>query len=56
MELPLVTKGPGEAVFEGLEHNVKGTLRLSYRQPTSDTLVGVLEKEGTKQEFSFRRR
>jgi hypothetical protein len=56
VELPLVKKGPREAVFEGLEHNVKGTLRLSYRQPTPDTLVGVLEKEGTKQEFSFRRR
>lgn len=54
--LSLVKKGPGEAVFEGLEHNVRGTLRLTYRQPTSDTLVGMLEKEGTKQEFRFRRR
>jgi hypothetical protein len=56
VELPLVAKGPGEAVFEGPEYNVKGAVRLTYRQPTPDTLVGVLEKEGTRQEFSFRRR
>ena len=56
VELPLVSKGPREVAFEGPEYNVKGTVRLTYRRPTEDTLVGVLEKEGTKQEFSFRRR
>lgn len=56
VELPLVSKGKDQAVFEGGERGVKGTVRLSYRKPTPDTLVGVLEKEGKKQEFRFRRR
>jgi len=56
VELPLVAKGPGEAVFEGPEFNVKGAVRLTYRQPGPDTLLGILEKEGTRQEFSFRKR
>jgi hypothetical protein len=56
VELPLVAKGPGEAVFEGPEYNVKGVVRLTYRQPTPDSLQGVLEKEGTKQDFNFRKR
>ena len=56
VELPLVAKGPREAVFEGPDYNVKGTVRLTYRRPADDALVGVLEKEGKKEEFSFRRR
>lgn len=53
--LPLVVKGPREAVFEGLEDGVKGTVRLTYRRD-GDSLTAVLEKEGRKQEFRFRRR
>jgi hypothetical protein len=56
VELPLVAKGPREAVFEGPEYDVKGTVRLTYRRGDDDTLTGVLEKEGTTQEFRFRRR
>jgi hypothetical protein len=56
VELPLVAKGPREAVFEGPEYDVKGTVRLTYRRSDDDTLTGVLEKEGTKQEFRFRRK
>jgi Domain of unknown function (DUF6265) len=56
VELPLVAKGPREAVFEGPEYEVKGSVRLTYRRADDDTLTCVLEKEGTKQEFRFRRR
>jgi hypothetical protein len=56
VELPLVAKGPREAVFEGPEHDVKGTVRITYRRADDDTLTAVLEKEGQKQEFRFRRR
>lgn len=56
VELPLVSLADRQAVFEGPEYNVKGTVRLSYRRPTEDSLVGVLEKEGTRQEFTFRRK
>ena len=56
VELPLVSKSASEAVFEGPEYNVKGSVRLTYRRPTPDTLTGVLEKEGKQQVFSFRRR
>ena len=55
VELPLVAKGPREAVFEGLEYDAKGTVRLTYRQD-GDSLTAVLEKAGGKQEFRFRRR
>ncbi len=55
IELPLVSKGPGEAVFEGPEYGVKGTVRLTYRGG-GDTLTGLLEKGGKKEEFRFRRR
>jgi hypothetical protein len=53
--LPLVAKGPREAVFEGPERGVKGPVRLAYRRD-GDSLTAVLEKEGGKQEFRFRRR
>jgi hypothetical protein len=56
VELRLVAKGASEAVFEGLEYQGHGTLRLSYRRGADDTLTSVLEKEGSKQEFRFRRR
>jgi hypothetical protein len=56
VELPLVAKGPREAVFEGPEYGVKGTVRLTYRRADDDTLSAVLEKESKKQEFRFRRR
>jgi Domain of unknown function (DUF6265) len=55
VELPLVSKRPGEAVFEGPEYGVKGTVRLTYRGG-GDTLAGLLEKGGKKEEFRFRRR
>ncbi|HSD66145.1 MAG TPA: DUF6265 family protein [Vicinamibacteria bacterium] len=56
VELPLVAKGPREAVFEGIASNGKGSVRLTYRSADDATLTGVLEKEGTKEEFLFRRR
>ncbi len=55
VELPLVSKRPGEVVFEGPEYGVKGTVRLTYRGG-GDTLTGLLEKGGKKEEFRFRRR
>ena len=33
-----------------------GTVRLTYRSAGKDSLVGVLEKAGVKQEFSFERK
>jgi hypothetical protein len=56
VELPLVAKGPREAVFEGPESGVKGTVRLTYRGADDGTLAAVLEKEGKKEEFRFRRK
>jgi hypothetical protein len=56
VELPLVSWGPRQAVFEGPEYSAKGIVRLTYRRPTDDTLVGVLEKEGKREEFTFQRR
>jgi len=56
VELPLVAKGKREAVFEGPEYDVKGTVRLAYRGGEDGTLEVVLEKEGKRQEFRFRRR
>jgi hypothetical protein len=56
VELPLVGKGKREAVFEGPEYDVKGTVRLAYRGGEEGTLEVVLEKEGQRQEFRFRRR
>jgi len=55
VELPLVSRGPRLAAFEGSEYNGRGTVRLTYRRPTDDTLLGTLEKDGKKEEFSFRR-
>jgi hypothetical protein len=51
--LPLVKLEGHEAVFEG--QGSAGAVRLTYRQPDPNTLVGVLEKGTTREEFSFRR-
>jgi hypothetical protein len=32
-----------------------GNVRLTYRSPSEDVLTSTLEKDGKKQEFSFRR-
>lgn len=57
LELRLVSKKSGEAVFEGPEVGGSGSrVRLTYRSPDKDSLVGVLEKGLTPQQFSFRRR
>ncbi len=56
VELPLVSKRPGEAVFEGVEYGGTGTVRLTYRRGEDSTLTGVLEKGGRTEEFRFRRR
>ena len=56
VELPLVVRGPGEAVFEGLEYGGKGSVRLTYKRGDDDTLTSVLKKKGARQEFRFRRR
>ena len=55
VELPLGSKRPGEAVFEGAEYGGRGTVRLTYRGG-GDTLTGLLEKGRRKEEFRFRRR
>jgi hypothetical protein len=34
----------------------KGNVRLTYRRGGDDSLTGILEKEGSKEEFRFRRR
>jgi hypothetical protein len=54
--LPLVAKKEGEAVFEGPEHGVPGTVRLTYRREADGGLVSILEKKGSRQEFRFRKR
>ncbi len=56
LELSLVAKRSNQAVFESSEFNVQGAVRLTYRRPTPETLISILEKEGKQQEFSFRRR
>ena len=55
VELSLIAWTLGEAVFEGPAVGAPGLVRLTYRRATDDTLTSTLEKEGRKQEFSFRR-
>lgn len=52
--LKLVASKPGEARFEGPAVGAPGTVVLTYRR-SGDALTGTLEKEGKKQEFTFRR-
>ena len=53
--LKLVRLADREAVFEGTEYSDKGTVRLTYRRPSDDTLAVTLDKAGGKEEFRFRR-
>lgn len=53
--LKLVSWKEREAVFEGLETGAAGRVSLRYRRPTDDTLTCTLEKNGKKEEFSFRK-
>ena len=55
VELPLVSKSAGEAVFEGAAYAGNGTVRLNYRGG-GDTLTVLLERGGKKEEFRFSRR
>ena len=55
VELHLAAWKPREAVFEGPAVGAPGTVRLTYRRPTDDSLETTLEKEGKAQEFRFRR-
>jgi len=52
--LPLVKLEGRQAVFEG--QGSAGAVRLTYRQSDPNTLVGVLEKGTSREEFSFRRK
>jgi len=52
--LPLVKLEGRQAVFEG--QGSAGSVRLTYRGPDPNTLVGVLEKGTSREEFSFRRK
>jgi len=55
VELHLVGWTPGEAAFEGPALGAPGLIRLTYRQPTGDSLSVTLEKDGKTQGFRFRR-
>ena len=53
LTLSLVSLKEREAVFEGQEDGA-GTVRLTYRRPTAETLSVTLDKPGKSQEFRFR--
>jgi hypothetical protein len=53
--LKLVRLANREAAFEGTEYSGCGTVRLTYRRPSDDTLAVTLDKAGGKEEFRFRR-
>jgi hypothetical protein len=53
--LPLIKSGPAEAVFEG-KGSDGGPLRITYRRPSSDRLEAELDKGGTTQRFTYRRK
>jgi hypothetical protein len=55
VELRLVAWKPGEVSFEGPALGAPGLVRLTYSQPTDDTLQATLEKDGKSQGFRFRR-
>ena len=54
--LPLVSWGAQEVAFEGAHDSGPGKVRLSYRRTGADRLLGILEKEGRTEEFSFVRK
>lgn len=53
--LRLVSRKPGEAVFEGPAVGGPGTVKLTYRRESADSLSSTLEKGGKPQTFRFRR-
>ena len=53
--LKLVSWKARAAAFEGPAVGAAGLVRLSYSRPSDDTLVCTLDKEGKKEEYSFRR-
>jgi hypothetical protein len=53
--LKLVSAGPRRVAFEGPAVNGPGLVQLSYASPSDDTFVCTLEKDGKKEDFSFRR-
>ena len=55
LELKLVAIKDGEAAFEG-PGQPSGTVRLTYRRTSPDSLSVTLDKEGSSQVFRFRRK
>lgn len=55
LALKLISIKEREAAFEG-PGQPTGTVRLTYRQPAPDSLNVTMDKEGTSQTFSFRRK
>ena len=55
IEMKLVASKDRQAAFLGEEAGAKGLVKLTYARPSDDTLTCTLEKEGKKEEFSFRR-
>ncbi len=53
--MKLVSWKPRAAAFEGPAVGAPGLVRLSYARPSDEALVCTLEKEGKKEEYSFRR-
>ena len=54
--LRLARTGEREAVFEGEAVSPPGgRVRIEYRRPSADTLVGVVEHGGRREEFHFTR-
>jgi hypothetical protein len=53
--MKLVSWKHREAVFEGPAVGAAGLVSLRYRRLTDDTLSCTLEKNGKKEEFSFRK-
>jgi hypothetical protein len=54
--LRLVRLAPQDARFEGPTADGKGAIALTYRRPTPDALEVTLERGGTTERFSFRRK
>jgi hypothetical protein len=55
LALKLVSWKSRAAVFEGPAVGAAGLVRLSDASPSDDTFVCTLDKEGKKEEYSFRR-